>query len=109
MSKLVYILIFFLCTLSLANVRALDVIPNSPTGKFDSLWTVWHNEGQEDTARLHSNKLQFARAYNLLWIVRNGEVIELKGDRQPIGNADDPKPFTTHCGQSYAGTEGVDG
>ncbi|MBL4752858.1 MAG: tetratricopeptide repeat protein [Flavobacteriales bacterium] len=45
---------------------------------------------------LNGNKLQFAGAYNLLWIVRNKEVIELKGDRQPIGNSDDPKPFTTH-------------
>jgi len=45
---------------------------------------------------LNGNKLQFAGAYNLLWIIRNGEVIEIKGDRQPIGNSDDPLPFTTH-------------
>ena len=45
---------------------------------------------------LNGNKLQFAGAYNLLWIIRNGEVIELKGDRQPIGNSDDLLPFTTH-------------
>jgi len=33
-----------------------------------------------------NNKLQFAGAYNPLYIVRNGELIEYKGNKQPIGN-----------------------
>ena len=45
---------------------------------------------------LNGNKLLFASAYNLLWIIRNSDVIEIKGDRQPIGNSDNPQPFTTH-------------
>jgi len=44
---------------------------------------------------LNGKKLQFAGAYNPLWIVRGGEVTELKGDRQPIGNCDNPCNFTT--------------
>jgi len=44
---------------------------------------------------LKGNKLNFAGAYNVVWIIRDGEIIEIKGDRQPIGNSDDPVPFTT--------------
>ncbi|PCH96854.1 MAG: hypothetical protein COB85_03240 [Bacteroidetes bacterium] len=45
---------------------------------------------------LRGMELQFAGAYNPLWIFRNGEIIETRGDKQPIGLCDDPKPFTTH-------------
>jgi serine phosphatase RsbU (regulator of sigma subunit) len=41
-------------------------------------------------------KLQYAGAYNPLWIIRNGEVIETKANKQPIGQFDDSKPYTTH-------------
>jgi serine phosphatase RsbU (regulator of sigma subunit) len=40
--------------------------------------------------------LQWAGANNPLWIIRNGEVLEAKPDKQPIGKYADPKPFTTH-------------
>jgi serine phosphatase RsbU (regulator of sigma subunit) len=40
--------------------------------------------------------LQWAGANNPLWIIRNGEVLETKADKQPIGKYSDPKPFTTH-------------
>ena len=41
-------------------------------------------------------KLQYAGAYNPLWIIRNGKIIETKGNKQPIGQFDHPKPYTTH-------------
>jgi serine phosphatase RsbU (regulator of sigma subunit) len=45
---------------------------------------------------LTKNKLSFAGANNPLWIVRNGELIETRGDNQPIGKFDKEKPFNTH-------------
>jgi len=41
-------------------------------------------------------KLQYAGAYNPLWIIRNGEVIETQGNKQPIGQFDNPEPYKTH-------------
>lgn len=41
-------------------------------------------------------KLQFAGAYNPLWIIRNEEFIELKADKTPIGAGMENKPFTNH-------------
>ncbi len=44
-----------------------------------------------------NGELEFAGANNPLYIVSNGELIELKGDKQPIGvYGGEPKPFTTH-------------
>ncbi len=40
--------------------------------------------------------LKFAGAHNPLWIVRNGEILETKADKQPIGKFIDQKPFKTH-------------
>ena len=45
---------------------------------------------------LEGNKLQYAGAYNPLWIVRNGEIIETKPDKQPVGRFRESKPYTTH-------------
>lgn len=45
---------------------------------------------------LKGNQLSFAGAYNPLWIVRNGELLETKGDRQPIGTFDNSVKFTTY-------------
>ena len=41
-------------------------------------------------------KLQYAGAYNPLWIIRNGEIIETKANKQPIGQFEQPEPYTTH-------------
>ena len=41
-------------------------------------------------------KLQFAGAYNPLWVIRNGEIIETKANKQPIGQFENPEPYTTH-------------
>lgn len=40
--------------------------------------------------------LQWSGANNPLWIVRNGELIEIKPDKQPIGKYAEEKPFTSH-------------
>lgn len=40
--------------------------------------------------------LQYAGANNPLWIIRNGELIETKANKQPIGQFDNPEPYTTH-------------
>ncbi len=41
-------------------------------------------------------KVYWAGANNPLWILRNGEVLEFKADKQPIGNFAYSKPFTNH-------------
>ena len=41
-------------------------------------------------------RLQYAGAYNPLWIIRNCEVIETKANKQPIGQFEKPEPYTTH-------------
>lgn len=40
--------------------------------------------------------LEFAGANNPLYLVRDGELIETKADKQPIGSFDDRKPYTNH-------------
>ncbi len=45
---------------------------------------------------LEGNKLQYAGAHNPLWIIRNGEIIETKANKQPIGQFDHPEPYVTH-------------
>jgi serine phosphatase RsbU (regulator of sigma subunit) len=45
---------------------------------------------------LTGNKLEYAGAHNPLWIIRNGEIIETKANKQPIGKFDNSQPFTTH-------------
>ncbi|MEX1003261.1 MAG: SpoIIE family protein phosphatase [Crocinitomicaceae bacterium] len=41
-------------------------------------------------------QLRYAGANNPLWLLRGSELIEIKADKQPIGNYHDPKPFSTH-------------
>lgn len=43
-----------------------------------------------------TNKLSWAGANNPLWIVRKGELIEIKGNKQPVGKFDPSENFTTH-------------
>jgi serine phosphatase RsbU (regulator of sigma subunit) len=45
---------------------------------------------------LENNKLKYAGANNPLWIIRNGEIIETKANKQPIGKFDNPLTFTSH-------------
>jgi serine phosphatase RsbU (regulator of sigma subunit)/Tfp pilus assembly protein PilF len=46
-----------------------------------------------DTER---KNLHWAGANNPVWIIRNHELTEIKGDKQPIGRFDHRKPFTSH-------------
>lgn len=43
-----------------------------------------------------TNTLQWAGANNPLWLLQNGEIIETKADKQPIGMNEGGKPFTNH-------------
>ena len=45
---------------------------------------------------LSEKKLQYAGAHNPLWIIRNNEILETKANKQPIGQFDNPQPYTTH-------------
>ncbi|MBP8790659.1 MAG: transporter substrate-binding domain-containing protein [Breznakibacter sp.] len=45
---------------------------------------------------LQGNHLAYAGANNPLWIISNGELTEIKADRQPIGLFDHSHPFTEH-------------
>ncbi len=46
--------------------------------------------------KFSGSKLYFAGAHNPLWIIRDGKLIELKGDKQPIGAFEKEFPFTSH-------------
>ena len=43
-----------------------------------------------------TKELQWAGANNPLWLLQNGELIETKADKQPIGMNENSKPFTNH-------------
>ena len=45
---------------------------------------------------LEGMKLKYAGAHNPLWIIRKGKIIETKANKQPIGQFDNPVPFTTY-------------
>lgn len=45
---------------------------------------------------MKNKKISWSGANNPLWYVVNGELKEIKANKQPIGKTDDPKPFTTH-------------
>ena len=45
---------------------------------------------------LKTKKLEWAGANNPLWLIQNGELIETKADKQPIGKNDNVKLFTNH-------------
>jgi serine phosphatase RsbU (regulator of sigma subunit) len=45
---------------------------------------------------LNGHELHYAGAYNSLWQIRDGELIETKADKQPVGNYENAKAFTTH-------------
>jgi serine phosphatase RsbU (regulator of sigma subunit)/ligand-binding sensor domain-containing protein len=45
---------------------------------------------------IEGNQLKYAGANNPLWLIRKGEIIETKANKQPIGKFDTPLPYTTH-------------
>ena len=54
-----------------------------------------------------TNNVEFAGAYNPLWVLRNGSntIEELKASRQAIGKVDKPKPFQTKKTQLNKGDQ----
>ena len=44
----------------------------------------------------NKKELQWAGANNPLWIIRNGEIMEYKPNKQAIGKVDNPTLYTTH-------------
>jgi len=50
-----------------------------------------------------TGKLEYAGANNPVWIARRGEIIEIKANKQPIGNYEGVKPFTAHTFQLEKG------
>ncbi len=42
-----------------------------------------------------SKQIQWSGANNPLWYFSNGEMLEIKGDKQPVGKQEMSKPFTT--------------
>lgn len=45
---------------------------------------------------LKTHELQYSGANNPLWIIRNGEIIETKGDKHHVGKSDLMPEFTNH-------------
>jgi len=45
----------------------------------------------------HKNKMDFSGAFNPVYLVRKQELIEIEGDKMPVGiGAEEEKPFTGH-------------
>ena len=45
---------------------------------------------------IHTLDLSWAGANNPLWVIRDGELMETKADKQPVGNHISMRPFTSH-------------
>ncbi len=45
---------------------------------------------------MEGKKLQYAGAHNPLWIIRNGEIVETKANKQPIGKFDNQTSYDRH-------------
>jgi serine phosphatase RsbU (regulator of sigma subunit) len=52
---------------------------------------------------IENNQLHYAGANIPLWIIRNGEILETKANKQPIGKFDNPEPYTTHSFEMLKG------
>lgn len=52
---------------------------------------------------LKTNELLFNGANNPIWIIRDGNLIEIKGDKQPVGKYYLEKAFTQHTFQLKKG------
>ena len=49
-----------------------------------------------DLCSIEKDLLKYAGANNPLWIIRKGELIETKANKQPIGKFDNYENYTTH-------------
>lgn len=56
-------------------------------------------DGMDISLAVYDSKnkiLKWSGANNPLWYFNNGEMHSIKPDKQPIGQSDNPQPFTTH-------------
>lgn len=56
---------------------------------------------------LQTKEMRWAGANNSLYLIRNNELNETKADKQPIGYADNLKPFTDHLFQLQKGDSAI--
>jgi len=82
----------------------IDEINNSFDVLFDTVEDVTVRDGMDLTIcamNTKTNKLEFAGAFNPLYIIRNREIIEIKGDKTLVGPymGIERRPFTTHTFQ----------
>ncbi len=86
-------------------VREFNLIePQKILDKTRDIVVETFEQGEEDvrdgmdialcTVNHKTKKLIFSGANNGLYLIRNGELIQYKPDKQPIGKYDDAKPFT---------------
>lgn len=61
-----------------------------------SLLAVKFSASTENGSERKIESITWSGANNPLWYIENGEMKELKADKQPIGKSDHRKPFTTH-------------
>lgn len=54
---------------------------------------------------VNNMKMHYAGAYNPVWIIRNGDLMETKGDKQPVGKFESQHPFTNHTFDLIAGDQ----
>ena len=68
------------------SLKQKDIKSNSKEGMDIALCAI----------NINTNEMQFAGAYNPLYVIRGGNLIELKADRQPIGVHRKEKDFTNN-------------
>jgi len=85
-----------------------DILDHLSQGVYDTLRQSTETDETEDQVRdamdlafctidLKTNTLEYAAAYNPLYIVRNNEVLETKADRKAIGAIEEGEgPYTNH-------------
>lgn len=84
--------------------EVLDVTKSIIVQEFSSS-NIEVNDGMDiSLCSIDKNKiLKFSGANNPLWIVRDSEIIIVKGDKQPIGNYVKDEPFKTHTIELISG------
>lgn len=72
-------------------------------GEFEKSEEVVHDGMDIALCSLQGRELKYAGANNPLLLIRNGEMIEIKANKQPIGRFDGTESFRTHLVQLEAG------
>ncbi|MFH2095627.1 MAG: two-component regulator propeller domain-containing protein, partial [Bacteroidota bacterium] len=85
------------------NLTAAEILNQLRDNVIESLHQTGKTGEQKDGMDIalvimdrNKNELQFAGANNPLYLIRNGEMTEYKGDKMPIGYHIDKHPFTNN-------------